>query len=102
MSARFSLGQSVRVIDRDQPGHVRTPWYIRGKVGVICKQCGAFPNPENLAYGGLGLPYKRLYRVHFTQASVWPDYSGPDADSLEVEIYEHWLEPADVTTGAAA
>ena len=39
-------------------------------------------------------PARSLYRVRFRQADIWPDYAGPPADSVEVEIYEHWLEPA--------
>jgi nitrile hydratase len=40
------------------------------------------------------LPARPLYRVRFRQADVWPDYAGPAEDCVEVEIYEHWLEPA--------
>jgi len=25
---------------------------------------------------------------------VWPDYRGPDADVVEIEIFQHWLEKA--------
>jgi nitrile hydratase len=32
--------------------------------------------------------------VRFAQNHVWPDYNGPDHDVIEMEIYEHWLEPA--------
>jgi hypothetical protein len=28
------------------------------------------------------------------QAVVWPDYNGAISDTLDVEIYQHWLEPA--------
>ena len=35
-----------------------------------------------------------LYRVRFAQREVWPDYRGGAGDSIDVEIYEHWLEPA--------
>ena len=24
----------------------------------------------------------------------WPDYAGPPGDTLEIEIFEHWLDPA--------
>jgi hypothetical protein len=24
---------------------------------------------------------------------VWPDYDGPAADTLDIDIYEHWLQP---------
>jgi Nitrile hydratase beta subunit len=32
--------------------------------------------------------------VRFRQIDVWPDYAGDPADTLEVEIYQPWLEPA--------
>jgi hypothetical protein len=92
---RFNVGDKVRVKRSFPPGHRRTPYYIRGKQGVIERICGAFPNPEELAYGFDGEPAKVLYRVRFTQKHVWPGYHGPDHDIIEMEIYEHWLEPDD-------
>lgn len=94
MSARFVPGDRVTVRAKHPPGHVRTPAYIRGKTGVIERICGEFRNPEDLAYGRDGLPTRPLYRVRFRQAEVWPDYAGAADDSLDVELYEHWLEPA--------
>ena len=94
MQPKYQPGDSVRVVERNQPGHVRTPQYVRGKTGVIERIVGSFPNPETLAYGRSGLPYKMLYRVNFEQNALWPDYAGKLDDSLEIEIYEHWLEPA--------
>jgi nitrile hydratase len=32
--------------------------------------------------------------VRFAQREVWPDYGGPATDTVDIEIYEHWLEPA--------
>lgn len=93
-AARFRLGDRVKVRWADVPGHVRTPWYIRGHVGVIERLCGAYANPEELAYARPGLPAQPLYRVRFTQAQVWPDYDGSPADTIDIEIYQHWLEPA--------
>jgi nitrile hydratase len=94
MTARFAPGDRVAVRRAEPPGHLRTPAYIRGKVGEVERVCGAFANPEELAYGRDGLPARTLYRVRFRQADVWHDYNGPDRDAVEVEIYEHWLEPA--------
>lgn len=94
MTPRFKTGEPVRVLDRNQPGHVRTPIYVRGKTGTIERVVGPFPNPERLAYGHSGMPYKTLYRVHFRQSDLWSDYAGETDDTLEIEIYEHWLEPA--------
>lgn len=87
-------GEAVRVRADFPPGHVRTPFFIRGCTGVIDHAVGTYRNPEELAYGRDGLPKKTLYRVRFQQADVWPDYNGNPADTLVVDIYEHWLENA--------
>ena len=42
---------------------------------------------------GLDVPALPLYRVRFRQKDVWPDYAGSREDVLEVEIFQHWLEP---------
>ncbi len=94
MNARFAAGARVTVRRLDPPGHMRAPTYIRGKTGTVERVCGAFRNPETLAYGGAGLPKQPLYRVRFPQVQVWPAYGGAPADTVDVEIYEHWLEPA--------
>jgi len=95
---RFSVGDRVVVKRTFPPGHRRTPQYIRGKQGVIERICGAYPNPEELAYGFDGLPEKVLYRVRFAQQHVWPGYRGAAKDIIEMEIFEHWLEPAPAAT----
>ena len=56
--------------------------------------CGAFPNPEELAFGRTGEPKLPLYRVRFRQTDVWPDYDNGANDTIDVELYEPWLEPA--------
>ena len=89
---RFRVGERVRVLDAYPPGHLRTPFYIRGREGTIERLCGAFANPEELAQMRDGLPPVPLYRVRFAQRDVWPDYRGGKGDAVEVEIYEHWLE----------
>lgn len=94
-TARYSVGDRVHVRNDDPPGHIRTPWYIRGKEGRIERICGTFGNPETLAYGGDGKPRQPLYRVRFRQAELWPDYRGAEDDTLDIEIYQHWLEPGD-------
>jgi nitrile hydratase len=94
MIARFAPGDHVAVRYSESPGHIRTPYYVRGRTGVVERVCGPYANPEELAYGRKGLPAQPLYRVRFRQRDLWPDYAGPPADCVEVEIYEHWLEPA--------
>jgi len=94
MSAKFAVGDSVHVRLAYPTGHCRTPSYCRGKNGVVERICGEFRNPEQLAYGRDGVPIQPLYRVRFRQSELWPDYDGPAGDCAEIEIYEHWLEPA--------
>jgi hypothetical protein len=91
---RFTVGQRVKVMKAYPVGHLRTPYYIRGCMGEVERVCGAFANPEELSQMRSGEPRQPLYRVRFRQRDVWPDYHGADADVLEVELYEHWLEPA--------
>jgi hypothetical protein len=90
--ARFKPGDRVKVKFEDRPGHIRTPWYIRGKTGWIERIHGEFLNPESLAFGRGGLPKKTLYLVAFNQSDLWD--KGNNADKLLVDIYEHWLDPA--------
>lgn len=95
MTARFAVGDLVRIADRNAPGHVRTPVYVRGKVGRIERVLPMFLNPEREAYGVNADTEVRLYRVRLDQTALWPDYSGADTDVVELEIYEHWLDKFD-------
>lgn len=90
----FGKGEKVKVRAAAPLGHIRTPFYIRGHVGEIERLCGSFPNPEELAQMRDGLPAQPLYRVRFLQKDVWPDYRGSDKDTVDIEIYQHWLEKA--------
>lgn len=90
----FAPGDEVRVALTWPPGHRRIPQYIRGKTGIIERYCGTFRNPEELAYGFDGLPERHLYRVRFQQTEVWDNYDGPEDDTVDLEIQEHWLTSA--------
>ena len=92
---RFAPGDRGTVAHTHPPGHRRIPYYIRGKSGLVERYCGAFPNPEELAYGFDGLPARHLYRVRFQQTDIWPAYNGPAHDTLDLEVYEHWLRLAE-------
>jgi nitrile hydratase subunit beta len=93
--AGFAPGARVRV-KRDWPEtrgpvHIRTPHYLRGMQGTVARCLGAYPNPEDLAFGRPAAS-RALYHVRFDQPAVWQE--GARGDELLVEIYEHWLEPA--------
>ncbi len=93
--ARFAPGEAVRVRLGAAPGHIRTPWYLRGRTGRVERICGDFANPEELAYRRDGRPARALYRVRFTMAEVWGEAAERARDTVDAEIFEHWLEPAD-------
>ena len=90
---KFKPGDCVRVRAEDRPGHIRTPYYVQGKVGRVERVYGEFLNPELLAYAKDGLPKRTLYLVAFDQSQVWGEYQASPKDRLCVDIYEHWLEP---------
>ena len=92
---KFAPGDTVRVKMGAAPGHMRTPFYLRGKTGRIERVCGDFPNPEELAYRRKGEPAPTLYRVRFTMAEVWGAGAEHPADTIDAEIFEHWLEATD-------
>jgi hypothetical protein len=100
MRARFREGDKVLVLELGKAGHIRTPFYIRGKVGVVLQRCGAFLNPEDLSVGIVAGPVVPLYRVGFPLDQLWPDYAGNPSDMLCIEIYDHWLAPADASVAA--
>jgi nitrile hydratase len=94
MRPRFAQGEQVAVRQAWPRTHCRTPFYCRGKTGVVERLCGAFRNPQELAYSGDGLPKVPLYRVRFRQCDLWPGYGGKAEDTVDIELYEFWLEPA--------
>lgn len=87
----FAVGTSVRVRALMPPGHVRAPSYLRGKTGRIERVIKPFGNPEKLAYG-LPAEKRMLYRVRFSMGDIWGDQTEAPTDTVDAELYEHWLE----------
>ena len=98
MSPRLGVGAAVQVRAAFPPGHVRTPFFVRGKSGRVTEILGPYGNPEELAYGRSGEPAPPLYRVIFETASLWDDYQGAAKDTTLVDIYENWLDPVETRT----
>lgn len=90
----YAPGARVRLKRMDPPGHVRTPWYLRGKTGVIERDLGDTHDAERLAYGHDGGSV-RLYRVRFAMGDIWGAAAERPSDFLDAEIFDTWLEPAD-------
>jgi nitrile hydratase len=81
----FAPGDTVVVSRREHAGHHRTPGYLKGRRGRVVRAHDRFRNPETSAYGGDGLPAKRLYLVSF-------ELNG--GDRVLADVFEHWLEEA--------
>lgn len=90
---RFRVGDRVRIDDRAESRHHRVPAYAKGRTGTVAKVCQAHEEPEEIAFGHTG-HLRRLYRVRLQQAELWTGYAGPVGDTLDIEIFEHWLTPA--------
>ena len=93
---RFKPGDAVIVRQEDlatawTKPHLRTPGYIFGKAGTVERVCGSFDNPELLTIGLAG-PSQPLYRIRFRQSDVWKEYGGHPNDTVDVEVYQPWLE----------
>ncbi|HJS30923.1 MAG TPA: SH3-like domain-containing protein [Alphaproteobacteria bacterium] len=98
MSARFGPGDRVRVRAEwpEASGgrvHLRTPGYLRGRVGVVERTHGDYADPEKLAFGKPGYPKRTLYMVRFDQRDLWPCGEAPDG-TVVADIFDHWLDPA--------
>ena len=73
---RFQSGDRVAVRAAYPLGHVRTPFYVRGKSGVVERLCGIFDNPEERAYARSGLPRQPPLSGASLHARIWLPY-GP-------------------------
>lgn len=94
MSARFQAGERVRIDTRAEPRHHRVPSFVKGHAGIVERVCGANPLPEQVAYADPDGETRTVYRVRLNQRDLWPDYGGAANDTLEIEIFEHWLKEA--------
>ena len=89
---RFKPGDRVRTRNLHPRGHTRLPRYVRGREGVIERLHGVHVFPDSNAHG-LGEAPRPLYLVRFAARELW----GPDApggDSVSLDLWEPYLEPA--------
>jgi nitrile hydratase len=93
MNPRFAAGDKVKVRATEVATHCRTPYYLRGKRGVVARVFGAYPDPEQLAYHRIGIPRQTLYQVAFDFAEVWG--RSERATVITADIFQHWLERDD-------
>jgi hypothetical protein len=92
----FVVGRRVRIAKRSTIGHIRVPTYVQGHAATVVDVVGEFVIPEDEAFNRLQGRRRYLYRVRLPLSDLWPDHRGPSADTLEVEVFEHWLESEEV------
>ncbi|MEV6321339.1 SH3-like domain-containing protein [Nocardia sp. NPDC051787] len=95
MSRKYRIGDRVRIRDATSMFHTRTQAYTRGHTGVIVEYRPEWIIPEDEAWGREDGRVEPFYVVRFRQQDLWPSYTGFDADTLETEVSERWLEPAE-------
>jgi nitrile hydratase len=89
----FRIGEAVKVSVRFPVGHYRVPLSIRGRRGsveMVIKPMAV--NNEEEGFGRNAGMKGHYYRVAFSLAELWSEYTGSAQDNLHIEIFENWLE----------
>ncbi|MGI0092097.1 MAG: SH3-like domain-containing protein [Nitrososphaerales archaeon] len=87
-NCKFRLGQKVRVKQENPVSHViRTPEFVRGRVGCITASYGIIHNP--IDHHDIFPP---LYTVQFELRHLFE--TGDTGDKFCADLHEDWLEPA--------
>lgn len=95
---RYSPGDQVRVRNRNPRGHTRVPRYVRGQPATVEKVHGPFRLPDTNAYGGSN-DWQYVYTVVLQAAKLWGEEGRP-GDTVSVDLWESYLEPALPSAGA--
>jgi nitrile hydratase subunit beta len=86
----FKPGDRVRCKNDHVTTHTRLPRYIRGAVGVVIENHGAFVLPDTNAHGQGECP-TWCYNVRFEASDLWG--AGADANAeVMVDCWEPYLE----------
>ncbi len=94
VNARFQSGQQVRARNLHPRGHTRLPRYTRGKLGTILSDRGVFALQDTDENGlPLGDRPQHVYTVRFAARELWGEQAST-RDSVYVELWEDYLEPA--------
>lgn len=84
----FQVGDAVRTLRNETPGHTRLPAYAMEKRGVIEAVCGCHVYPDSNGMGQ-GEDPRWLYTVRFTAKELW---GKPGPDSVCIDLWEPYLE----------
>ena len=95
-TARFAVGDRVRVLEVVRPGHTRVPRYVRGRSGIVVHVAPRFGYPDASAHG-LSARREPTYHVEFEARTLWGD--GAEANApVVVDLWESYLEPCAAET----
>jgi nitrile hydratase len=92
VTARFKVGDKVRVVNKNPLGHTRLPRYTRGRSGTIAIDHGVFVTPDTVAHGQGECP-QHVYAVSFSAAELWGKEASPD-NTIRVDLWDDYLEAA--------
>jgi len=92
ISPRFAVGDAVRGWNINPATHTRMPRYTRGRTGVVERDRGVFDLPDNEELG-LDPSPQHVYLIRFTARELWGE-GAPARDSLYIDMWEDYLEPA--------
>lgn len=95
VTARFSMGERVRVLAMTQAGHTRAPQYTHNAVGVIAAINGVhvFPDANAHRKNGANTVGEPLYTVEFSSVALFGAASEV-GDSVFVDLWEPYLSHA--------
>lgn len=93
---RFDAGDEVVVRNVHPEGHTRCPRYVRRARGDVETVRGTFVCPDESAHGNEDVA-EPLYSVRFRADELWGPDAETDDDSVYVDLWERYLDPADDT-----
>jgi len=95
--AQFAVGDKVRTTSYNpnpvKGGHTRLPSYAMGRVGTIVRQQGNHVLPDSNAHLNGEAP-EPLYAVEFTAAELWHQDAENGGDTMVLDLWQSYLEPA--------
>lgn len=92
VAPRFRVGDRVIVRNAHIEAYTRSPRYVRGKLGVIHADHGAFAFADTMGRG-LGEHAQHVYAVRFTARELWGT-TASERDTLHIDLYDDHLDPA--------
>jgi hypothetical protein len=92
---RFAVGDHVRVRGLPTIFYSRTQEYVRGARGTVVKVSYESLTAEDETFARDDQQPEWFYIVRFRMADLWEPYAGPASDTLQTELADRWLEPAE-------